>query len=244
MKNIAIIFAGGVGSRMKNASKPKQFLTIMDKPIIIHTLEKFESCEMIDAISVACKEDYIEYLKNLLRKFKIEKVKWIVPGGDTGQLSIFNALNAVKEHKEVKDDAVVLIHDGVRPIIDTKLILDNIVTARSYGNAITVVNASETIFISKDRLNIDDLLRRENAFYAKAPQTFFLRDIYNLHLKEMEKGDYDNIDSCCMMDKYGKKLNFVLGKSSNIKITTNEDYHICKALFELEERRKMEAVLK
>ncbi len=243
MKNIAIIFAGGVGSRMENADKPKQFLELDSKPIIVHTIEKFANCSMIDAVAIACKEEYICYLQGLIEKFKIKKVRWIVPGGETGQLSIFNALDAVYKDKSVDEDAVVLIHDGVRPIIDNQLILENIVTARTHGNAITVVNAAETIFISQDKHNIDDLLKRENVFYARAPQTFYLRDIYSLHQKEMEIDSINNIDSCSMMFKYGYKLNFVQGKSSNIKITTYEDYYIFKALHELEQKLKQKEML-
>ena len=243
MKNIAIIFAGGIGSRMKNANKPKQFLELDGKPIIIHTIERFETCSMIDAISIACKEEYIDYMKELLLSFKIKKVKWLVPGGETGQLSIFNALDVVYKDEVVAKDAIVLIHDGVRPVIDERLILENIVTARSHRNAITVVNASETILVSRDRHNIDYLPKREDVYYARAPQTFFLRDIYALHLQEMENGNYNNIDSCSIMLKHGYTLNFVQGKSSNIKITTYEDYYIYKALYELEEKRKREELL-
>ncbi|NLN48188.1 MAG: 2-C-methyl-D-erythritol 4-phosphate cytidylyltransferase [Clostridiales bacterium] len=243
MRNIVVIFAGGVGTRMKNTDKPKQFLRIDGKPIIIHTLEKFETCTMIDAIAVACNKDYMDNLNELLIEFDIKKVKWVVPGGETGQLSIFNGLDVVYNDKNVCEDAVVLIHDGVRPVIDNQLILENIVTARTYGNAVTVVNATETIVVSKDKRNMDDLLERDVIYFAKAPQTFFLKEIHSVHLKEMESDSIKNVDSCSMMFKYGHKLNFVKGKSSNIKITTYEDYYIFKALYELEQKRKMDDML-
>lgn len=243
LKNIAIIFAGGVGSRMKNTDKPKQFLVLDKKPIIIHTIEKFEKCNMIDAIAIACKEEFIEYLEELIKKFDIKKVRWIVPGGETGQLSIFNALNATFNNKSVDENAVVLIHDGVRPIIDDQLILENIVTARTHGNAITVISASETVLVSQNYQTIEDLLQREHIFNAKAPQTFYLKEIYELHLKEMKSSNYTNIDSCSIFFKHKNKLNFVHGKSSNIKITTFEDYYIFKALYELEQKRKKEEML-
>lgn len=243
MKNIAIIFAGGTGTRMGNTYKPKQFLKLDDKAIIIHTIEKFDNCRMIDAIAIASLEEYIPYIKELLVEFKINKVKWIVPGGETGQLSIFNALDAVYKDKSVDEDAVVLIHDGVRPIIEEHLILENIVTTRTHGNAITVVGATETVFSSEDKKNIDNLLKRENLFYARAPQSFFLRDIYSSHQEEMEKGNINSIDSCSMMFKHGYKLNFVKGNGSNIKITNYEDYYIFKALYELEQKRKQEEML-
>jgi len=243
MKNIAIIFAGGVGSRMENASKPKQFLEIDRKPIIIHTIEKFEKCNMIDAISVACHESYIDMLTGLIKKYRIKKVKWIVKGGESGQISIFNAINAVNTSIQNNSDVVVLIHDGVRPAIDEKLILENIVTARTKGNAITVAKAIETMFVSYDHKNIDEVLSRENMYLARAPQTFFLNELYDLHIKEIDLGNNNNIDSCSMFHKHGKKLNFIKGKSSNIKITTYEDYYIYKALYELEERRNQDEML-
>jgi 2-C-methyl-D-erythritol 4-phosphate cytidylyltransferase len=136
-----------------------------------------------------------------------------------------------------------MIHDGVRPAIDEKLILENIVTARSHGNAVTVVNASETILVSHNMSNADELLKREEVYYARAPQTFYLRDIYAAHQKEMEAGNLNNIDSCSIMFKHGYKLYFVKGKSSNIKITTYEDYYIYKALYELEKRQRQGEIL-
>jgi len=244
MKNIAVIFAGGVGSRMENTSKPKQFLEIDNKPIIIHTIEKFEKCKMIDAISVACNEKYIDVLNKLLMKYNIKKVKWVVKGGKSGQLSIFNALDAIKKTEEVDDNVVALVHDGVRPAIDEKLILENIVTTRSRGNSITVAKAIETMFVSYDHKKINDLLSRDNIYLARAPQTFYLNELHKLHLVEMEMGVENNIDSCSIFHKHGYELNFITGKNSNIKITTYEDYYIYKALYELEIMRKKDRMLK
>src|SRR5690554_1232828 len=122
--NIAIIFAGGVGIRMNSKEKPKQFLQLHGKPIIIYTLEVFEHHPQIDGIIVACVPEWIMYLQKLLIKFHIKKVSAIVPGGETGQLSIFNGLAAAE--KLFPDDSVVLIHDGVRPLINEQIITDNI----------------------------------------------------------------------------------------------------------------------
>lgn len=234
MKNIAIIFAGGVGSRMGKTERPKQFLEIEGIPIIIHTLSKFQSCEDIDYISISCVESYIDFMKELVNRFKLEKVRWIVPGGDTSQLSVYNSLAVVEADDAVPSNSIVLIHDGVRPAIDKDLILENIRITKERGNAITVCKATETIFVSKDQQSIYDVLDRSSIFYAKAPQTFILKDIYSVHKAALKCGDTNNIDSCTLMHKYGYKLNFVIGKSSNIKITTYEDYFMYKALYELE----------
>lgn len=114
--NIAVIFAGGTGTRMNSKDKPKQFLKMHDKPIIIHTLEKFENNENIDAIVIACIKDWIDYLSHLIEYYHMSKVKKIVPGGETGQMSIYAGLNVAKDIADGQN-AIVLIHDGVRPLI-------------------------------------------------------------------------------------------------------------------------------
>ncbi|MBK2401982.1 IspD/TarI family cytidylyltransferase [Erysipelothrix sp. strain 2 (EsS2-6-Brazil)] len=243
MKNIALIFAGGTGSRMGNTEKPKQFLNIDDKPIIVHTLEKFNNCSAIDGIVVTILEEYIDYMKELVAEYSLDKVQWIVEGGETGQLSIFNGLDAVYKDDRTCENTVVLIHDGVRPIISENLILENIVTARTHGAAVTVAPATETVFKSEDKTKIMEVLKREDLFYARAPQTFFMIDIYNTHLKEMDLGITNNIDSCSMMYKYNHAMSFVLGNSSNIKITNYEDYFIFEALYNLNKKREEGQVL-
>lgn len=120
--NFALIFAGGVGQRMNTVSLPKQFLKVQNKEIIIHTLEHFEECEGIDGIVVVCKEEYIDLMKELIKKHRITKVMTIVPGGENGQQSIFNGLDAASRLSSSEED-IVLIHDGVRPIITNDVIL-------------------------------------------------------------------------------------------------------------------------
>lgn len=244
MKNLALIFAGGTGTRMGNTEKPKQFLTIDDKPIIVHTIEKFNSCSMIDGIVVSIVEDYIEFMHELVNEFNLHKVKWIVPGGETGQLSIFNGLEKLVNDEKVCDDAVVLIHDGVRPIINKNLILENIETVRTNRTAVTVVPAIETVLESTDKRTIDEVLEREHLYYARAPQSFYLQDIYDVHIEELNKGIDSNIDSCTMMHKYNYDISFVQGNTSNIKITNYEDYYIFKALYTLEKEKQKGEKLK
>ena len=123
--NIGVIFAGGVGSRMHSKDVPKQFLEIHNKPIIIHTLEYFEHNDEIDAVVISCVGEWIPHLEKLLYQYRIEKVKRVVRGGATGQLSIYNGLQAAKE-VAAGQKAIVLIHDGVRPLISEKLLSDNI----------------------------------------------------------------------------------------------------------------------
>ena len=169
--NIGVIFAGGVGTRMHTKERPKQFLELYNKPIIIHTLEHFENNDEIDAVVVACVEDWIPYLKKLLYKFRIEKVKKIVPGGKTGQLSIYNGLKAAKEVAG-EEKAIVLIHDGVRPLINPELLSANIASVKEYGSAITAGIVKETIVVVSNNLDVEQVPSRAKSRVAKAPQSF------------------------------------------------------------------------
>ena len=148
MKNIAVIFAGGVGTRM-NSLVPKQFLKFKNKEILLYTIERFNFHDQIDAIAVACLKDYIPYVRKLVQKYRLDKVKWIVEGGATGQLSIFNGINAV--YNNIQDeDTVVLINDGVRPLVSHVLISNCIKLAREFGAAVSVVKAVETAAFYND----------------------------------------------------------------------------------------------
>ncbi len=237
--NIAVIFAGGVGSRMHSKEKPKQFLEMYNKPIIIHTIEHFEKNDEIDSIVVVCVEDWIPHMKDLLYKFRIEKVKKIVPGGSSGQLSIYNGLKAAKEIAK-EQQAIVLIHDGVRPLINQKVINDNIESVKMNGSAITTAVVKETILVVNDGTStIDYVPSRKNSRVARAPQSFWLDDILSAHEKTLANGETNCIDSCTMMQQYGVQLHLVDGPEQNIKITTPEDFYTMRALLEAKENAQI-----
>ena len=230
--NIAIIFAGGVGKRMNSKVKPKQFITIQGKPIIIQTLEKFDKHKDIDAIVVACVSDWIDYLKELIVQYHINKVKKIVLGGKTGQLSIYQGLKAAKEIAQT-EKSIVLVHDGVRPMITEKLISDNIWY---------ITHVNETVLEVKDDGEIIDIPTRENSRLARAPQSFWLDDILKAHEKAISEEKYDFIDSCSMMRYYGNDLYLIEGPRDNIKITTPEDFYIMRALLDAKENSQIYGV--
>lgn len=237
--NIAVIFAGGVGSRMNSKEKPKQFLEMYNKPIIIHTIEYFENHPMIDAIAVVCVEDWIPYFEKLLFKFRIEKVKKVVPGGETGQLSIYNGLCAAKEIAG-DEKSVVLIHDGVRPLINEQIITDNIESVKKNGSAITTAVVKETILVVNEGTStIDYVPSRKNSRVARAPQSFWLDEILEAHNKALADGIKDCIDSCTMMQQYGHDLFLVDGPGENIKITTPEDFYTMRAILEAKENAQI-----
>ena len=235
--NIALIFAGGVGSRMNSKSLPKQFLLINGKPIIIHTLEVLQFHPQIDYICVSCVPDYMDHLKNICKSFGITKLKWLVPGGKTGQLSIYNGLEII--HDNCPGDSVVLIHDGVRPVITSELISENIEGVLNYGSAISCAKAIETHAQIDSSGKIIQVLPRETSVVAKAPQSFFLKDIFNAHNKALEEGKRDFIDSASMMLHYGNELHAVACENSNIKITTPSDFYTLRALLEAKENSQI-----
>lgn len=232
--NIGVIFAGGVGKRMRTKEKPKQFLEIFGKPIIIYTLEHFEKNPDIDAVVISCVEEWIPYMKELLNKFCIEKVRKVVSGGRTGQMSIYNGLIAARE-VAVGEKAVVLIHDGVRPLINSALLTRNIQCVQKYGSAITAGIVKETIMVINRENKVEFIPSRENSRMAKAPQSFWLEDILAAHEQAQREGIFDFIDSCTLMQHYGYPLYTVDGPYENIKITTSEDFYTMWAILEAKE---------
>lgn len=236
MSNIALIFAGGSGKRMNTVSKPKQFLELRGKPIIIYTLELFDNHPMIDGIVISCIEEWIPYLERLIKKFCISKVKTIVSGGDTGQDSIYNGLEATKEL--FTTNCNVLIHDGVRPLIGEKTITDNVEGVLNYGSCITCIPATETFIVCNSE-GLIDIPSRTDSLIARAPQSFVLQDILSAHRRAQSEGRHDFIDSCSMMNHYGYKLHTIVGPVENIKITTPTDFFIFRALVDVCENKQI-----
>lgn len=237
-KNIAVIFAGGSGRRMHTKDKPKQFLLVHGKPIIVHTIEQFENHPEIDGIVVVCIKGWIDYMNDMIYRYRLDKVKSVVPGGKTGQLSIYNGLCAAEEVFGM-DGTVVLIHDGVRPLIDADTISRNIASVREFGSAITCTVAKETVILVDDTEKVDAVPDRSRSRFAKAPQSFYLKDILAAHRQCLAEGKDNVIDSCTMMRMYGKPLHVVIGRSDNIKITTPDDFYIFRALYDARENNQI-----
>lgn len=232
----ALIFAGGTGQRMNSRSKPKQFLELHGKPVLIYTVEYFERHPEVDNIAIVCLESWIRELKAQLKKNLISKVKWIVAGGNTGHESIYNGLNAIKESCE--DDTIVLIHDGVRPLITDELISENIRKVRECGSAITVSYATETVVSVDVEEDISSIPNREMVRIAKAPQSFYFKDIWKAH--QMAKKDKIlTIDSADLMKRYNFKLHTVLSSPYNVKITSPSDYYVFRAIYEARENSQI-----
>ncbi|MEE3383695.1 MAG: IspD/TarI family cytidylyltransferase [Prevotella sp.] len=235
--NIAAIFAGGSGVRMHTKSRPKQFLELNGKPIIIYTLELFDNHPQVDAIVVACIDSWIPFLNKMIRKFEITKVVEIVEGGETGQDSIYNALQAA-ERIAKGEEATVMIHDGVRPLITEQTITENLKTVEEFGSCITCIPATET-FVVKQADGSLEIPERANSLIARAPQSFRLADIMTAHRRAISEGRHDFIDSCTMMSHYGYTLKTIIGPMENIKITTPTDFFIFRAMVEVHENQQI-----
>ena len=236
--NIGVIFAGGLGTRMHSKDKPKQFLTIFDKPIIIHTIEYFQKNENIDSVVIAIHKDYVDYMESLVRKYALTKVKKIVLGGESGQLSIYSGLCAAKEIAG-NEKSIVLIHDGVRPLINSELLTENIETVKKYGSCITSGVVKETIVMIDENKKVELVPSRAHSRVAKAPQSFWLDEILSVQEKAIEKGETNHIDCCTLMNRYGYELHMIDGPSENIKITTPDDFFTMRAILEARENEQI-----
>ena len=228
---IAIIFAGGYGVRFGNDNNlPKQFVLINNIPILIHTLKIFDNHKEIDQIYLVMLRDYVNYTEELIKTYNINKVKKIVIGGETSQDSIYNGLLAVAE--ENSKDSIVLIHDGVRPIVDDYVISNNIKSVLGNGNAITCTPCYETVLISNNAQNPYKVPIRRNTFVAQAPQSFFLKEIIEAHniVRNRKERYNDIVDSCTMFNFLGKKTYMIEGNFYNIKLTRKEDVGLIETI--------------
>ncbi len=237
--NIAIIFAGGTGKRMHSKDRPKQFLLVHGKPIIVHTIEVFQYHEEIDGIVVACLEEWIPYMEEMKYRYRLDKIGKIVPGGLTGQMSIYNGVKAAAELYGTEDN-IVLIHDGVRPLIDQQIIHENIAGVKEYGSAITCAPAQETFVIADECGDIAKVEERRYSRLAKAPESFWLKELLEVEEQAIQDGHTEMIDSCTLMRAYGRTMHIVDCSYENIKITTPNDFYTFRALYDARENQQLQ----
>lgn len=226
--NIALLTAAGSGSRM-HQDIPKQFIHVDNKPIIVYTMEAFQNHPSIDAIIVVTLESWSEILWAYAKQFNIDKLRWIVLGGETGQESIRNGLNKIKE--ELPDeDVVVMVHDGNRPLVTSEVISDSLVTYAKYGNAVAVIPCTEVVFESEDGRSLCVSTDREKLWRTQTPHTYKLDELLAAHREAEEKGIKGTAASCMLMKEIGMMTYFSKGSEENLKITTTDDLKIFKAL--------------
>jgi len=227
--NTALIIAGGIGGRMHH-DIPKQFINVNDKPIIIYTLEAFQKHPEIDNILVVCLEGWHDILWAYAKQNNITKLQWVINGGASGQESIRNGVYHLE--KICQDNDVVVIHDGIRPLVDDAVLSDVIITCRKYGNAVTSLPYNEQIFIKKDEQTTCQYIPRETLKRVATPQAYRYKKLLWAYKKAFKEkiGIYGSSYTNTMMVDLGETLHFAIGSDKNIKITTQDDLELFKAL--------------
>ena len=226
---IALITASGIGSRT-HQDIPKQFLCVHDKPVFMYTLEAFQNHPQIDEICVVILPGWEAVLNAYAKQFNITKLKFVVQGGETGQQSIYNGLKTIYEaHKDDKD-AVVLIHDGVRPMVSEEIITKNLEVFEKHGNAVTSIPCAEVAMDSADKKQALDIIDREHIQRTQTPQAFFLAEAMEAHETAKREGWTGITAMPALWSMLGKTVYFSEGSEKNLKITTVDDLDIFKSL--------------
>ncbi|MDR0784474.1 MAG: 2-C-methyl-D-erythritol 4-phosphate cytidylyltransferase [Treponema sp.] len=235
--NIALVISSGTGKRTMQEI-PKQFINVYDKPILIYTLEGFQTHPDIDVIEAVCLDGWHEIVKAYARQYNISKLKWIVNGGETVQESIRNGVYNLAEN--CKADDIVIIHDGIRPLIDKAVVSDCIAVCKKYGNAVSSLPYNEQIFKTTDGLTTDEYIQRETLRRVQTPQAYIFHNIYTSYKKAFDEkiGIYGSSYANTMMVELGETLHFAAGSDRNIKITTLDDIELFKALLSIEKRNE------
>lgn len=228
--NIAIIIAGGSGHRM-GQDIPKQFINVYDKPVLIYTLENFQKHPQIDIIEVVCIEGWQDVVWAYAKQFGINKLKWIVSGGNTGQESIRNGVYNLEG--KVKDDDIIVIHDGIRPLVESSVLTDIINKCCKFGNAVSSLPYNEQIFVvSEDDTNTTlQYIPRETLRRVSTPQAYKFGLLDEKYHEAFEKkiGIYGSSYTNTMMVELGVRLYFAAGSDKNIKLTNKDDLEMFKA---------------
>lgn len=236
--NYGLILAGGVGQRMRSSGMPKQFLKVFGKPIIVYTLEKFEMCQDIDEVVIACNSAWIDHMERLVQEYNLKKVTEVVFGGKDRQSSVLNGLNCIQSRGAVDED-IVVIHDGVRPLVQSSIISENVRIAKKYGSAMTVKPVIESVVITdNDIARFEDFKKRDDTYSLTAPQSFKMKILVDMYDKVKEKETtMPLLDAALVYTYLGNDIHIIKENNHNMKITTPEDYYILKAMIELEENK-------
>ncbi|MBQ4058953.1 MAG: 2-C-methyl-D-erythritol 4-phosphate cytidylyltransferase [Lachnospiraceae bacterium] len=230
-KVYGVILAGGIGTRMGNVEKPKQFMELGGKPIIVHTIEKFIMNSEFCGILVLTPKQWIKHTEDLIRKYAQmdERVK-VIEGGSTRNETIMNAIAHIERKGDLDEDTIIVTHDSVRPFLTHRIIEENIQYAKEYGACDTVIPATDTIVESKNHQLISSIPDRSKMYQGQTPQSFkakHLKDIYE-SLTDEEKEILT--DACKILVIKGENVHLVEGEESNIKITYPYDLRVAEAL--------------
>lgn len=234
--NVAVIIAGGTGSRM-HMDIPKQFINIYDKPVIIYTLEGFQKHPEIDAIEVVCLDDWRDVLQRYAAQYGITKLKWVVPGGNSGQESIRNGVYHLED--KLSPDDITIIHDGIRPMVDSSVLSDVIRVCMLHGNGVTATLFTEQIFRAKDETTTTEYIPRDSVRKVATPQAYRYGILLEAYRRAFAEGIgiYGSAYTNTMMVDLGHTLHFAAGSDKNIKLTTKDDLELFKAYLRMEGER-------
>lgn len=226
--NVAVVIAAGSGHRM-GQDIPKQFINVYDKPVLLYTLENFQNHPQIDAIEVVTLAGWIDFVWAYARQFGIDKLKWVVPGGTTGQESIRNGVYNLEG--KCADDDIVVIHDGIRPLVDETVLTDVLDVCNKHGNAVTSMPYNEQIFLIDDDISSTKYIPRETLRRVSTPQAYKFGKLDWAYHEAFEKeiGIYGSSYTNTMMADLGERLYFAAGSDRNIKLTTKGDLELFKA---------------
>ena len=225
------VLAGGIGSRMGNVEKPKQYLNIAGKPIIIHTLEKFYVNDKFEKIIVLCPNQWVNHTENLIKKYIGENDKIVViSGGSTRNETIMNAIAYIEDHYTIDDDSVIVTHDSVSPFVTHRIIEENIKYAQEYGACDTVVPATDTIVKSMDNEIISEIPDRSKMYQGQTPQSFKIKKLKSLYEGLSEEEKTILTDAAKIFVIKGEKVHLVEGEVSNTKITYPYDLRVAETL--------------
>ncbi len=225
--NIALIVAAGSGTRM-GLDTPKQFVLVKNKPLLYYSVHMFETYTEVEAIVIVTNQEYISEVEEIIEEYNFKKIKAVVVGGKTRQESVYNGLLEIK--KFAKDNDVVLIHDSARPLVNHRIIYDNIKACLEFDAVDTVINVSDTIVKSSSGNDVEDLPLRKELYQAQTPQTFKLGLILEAHEYARSHDIPDVTDDVKLVMSLGKQVHLVEGSKLNFKITTPEDLDLLEAL--------------
>ncbi|MBR1599164.1 MAG: 2-C-methyl-D-erythritol 4-phosphate cytidylyltransferase [Lachnospiraceae bacterium] len=226
-----VVLAGGIGTRMGNVEKPKQFMEIGGKPIIIHTIEKFVLNPQFEKILVLSPKQWIKHTGDLIKKYipGADNIV-VISGGATRNETIMNSIKYIEEQGRLNDDTIIVTHDSVRPFVTHRILEENIKYAKEFGACDTVIPATDTIVESKDHQLISAIPDRSTMYQGQTPQSFKA-----IHLRELYEGLTEEerkilTDACKIAVIKGEKVHLVEGEVSNIKITYPYDLRVAESL--------------
>lgn len=230
--NVALILAGGTDPSFK-MNVPKQFVNVYNRPIIVYTLEAFQRHPEIDVIAVACLDGWQEMVKAYAKQFSIDKLKWIFPGGLTGQESSKKGAEFLRD--KCRDDDIIIIHDAIRPAVPAEVISDSIEKCRQYGMGVAAVRTMDTIMMTEDGKTGTESISRTSVVRIQTPQAYRMDRLIYIHEKAEKMNIPYKVDTNSVASAIGETIYFSMGSDLNMKINSVEDVERFKAVYKLKQ---------